>query len=356
MATSNRYTVADARFRKASVNYERALEALEKAKSANADNLDQLHAAMAKIFKQLKELDAERIRARARMGEAGSDVFWTNTIRRRTLSEIAVPPPVSFSDILEKERKAIKPTIGQRIEHEYLNIIGKAESGEVEAYIWKEYRPLNDPVLQERLDKLLDRLRTASPYPGEPKSVKIIGDPIDPFQDQMNNCFATADTIYIDVGYLNYNDKTGQIRPSDDELLFIMAHETAHVHRHHFALAIKENIKFDETFDDSFIYKSKLSDAQYRTVREMARNTIQTGFNKAQEFEADRAGAYMAIAAGAKPSGIREGFDWMRRRRGPPPASSTGGAARMHKEKAATHPDPDTRQQAIEKIYSRIFR
>ncbi|MSR48387.1 MAG: hypothetical protein EXS13_15220 [Planctomycetes bacterium] len=140
---------------------------------------------------------------------------------------------------------------------------------------------------------------------------------------------------------------------SDDELAFVMAHEIAHVQRDHYALeryAIKAQDGFDWVKhvlnpDDSVLLPEEREEA-----RVAARDARLQKFSQAQEFDADRVGAYRALAAGVKPGAIATSF------------------ARMHDEEKAwrskltpeqesalkatrDHPEPDARFKALQRIY-----
>jgi predicted Zn-dependent protease len=162
----------------------------------------------------------------------------------------------------------------------------------------------NDPALKQKLHRIISRLKQVSLRPGDPVQFRILNT-----SDPEVIAEASSSTIYFGKAYLN-------LPPSEDELMFVAAHEIAHVEMNHtFSKAANvTGVRIQELLHSiqNRIASSLLNlDAQApgESFRK-TQNKIDRGrYSQAREHEADLWGARIALAAGASPQGIKDTLD-----------------------------------------------
>jgi len=249
----------------------------------------------------------------------------------------------------------LEPSVQEWAEHRHpvsqlLRVeMDKASSERIGA----EYGFVKDPDQEARLDGLVDRLQVASPFPNDPIRVVIVDDPRtrqEGKQGLENNVTASGNTIYVGKEYLAH-------KPSDDELLFVLGHEMGHIHHDHVGRRVnplladkagewaKEAVSPDQT---------TLSPHQREWVKSQARKAEwMGGFVQAQESEADRDAAILALSAGAKPQGIRDAFVWMKGEEAP--LARLPKAEQKRIELTRDHPEPEERFESLRKVYGKAL-
>lgn len=315
---------------------ERAREAVRRAAEARSPE----------ARKAAVEASAEALEAR---GEEG----FRRELARRALTAVSGPEAPALPAAMAKERAALMPTLAQRVEHAALKRYAAADAEGMHDFLKANYAMASDPALQARLDRLLRRVREASPYPDEPAGIRIVGAPLKPDEESgfEDSAFATSDAVYIGI-----NDLKRSPPPTDDELLFTIAHETAHVHRDHYAVNIlaiqKENVR---DVVNGFLDPDQpvLSPAKAAYIRSGARKARMQELNYAQELEADRLGTLMALSAGAKADGVRAGFARMARDEAAWTTRIPTEAERKRVEITRDHPTPAARFETLRTIYGK---
>ncbi|NQT86416.1 M48 family metalloprotease [bacterium] len=374
-AVDSRYRLAK-QYQETKDRSETASLALRVARS-NADKADRegradaeaLRVHATKVFEAAARLYAEHLAARVIREATDSEVGWSDAIRRLALRGLAVPGPPALPPILQRERKALEPSRLERWEHAQSRRLVREVSDEVDAQISRSHGFVRDPAVEERLQRLVDKVRNLSPYPDEAVKVKIVDHPRNPADASGHDrgVQASVDTIYFGREYLAHG-------PSDDEILFVAGHELAHVQRDHLrativmyrkdrgAEGIRELVQWSrEPLIDA--KRTTLTEEQQKWIRTNAREARLQPYNQAQELEADRLGASMALAAGAKPSGMRDTFTYIRseekRYESLWPLHDGGRkmpeAEKRRREITSQHPQPDVRLKALETIYGRSF-
>lgn len=214
----------------------------------------------------------------------------------------------------------------------------------------KQYGYAQDPAVEARLKGVLTHLQARSRRNDLPLTVRIVrGCP-------GMGAAASATTIYFEQCYL---DK----RPSDDELMFVAAHELAHTqlsHSNQYQIQEKVERKLSPVDLDQLVPQD-LRVAQTTKIPDTVGQAWTSRFNKDQELEADLLGAQQALAAGASPLSIHEAFLRMAKERDED--EQTRLAAMTEKQRAsdqkntarqqldrltATHPEPEERLKALE--------
>ncbi len=161
-----------------------------------------------------------------------------------------------------------------------------------------------DPARKRRLRRVIHRLKQTSLRPREPVQFRILDT-----DDPETIAEASSSTIYFGKAYL-------KLPPSEDELMFVTAHEIAHIELSHtFLKAANETGLQFRDFLHSFKNRIATSilnlddpDAEENFRKTM--NEIERGrYSRAREREADLWGARIALSAGASPKGIKETLD-----------------------------------------------
>ncbi len=167
-----------------------------------------------------------------------------------------------------------------------------------------------DPALAWKLRRIIRRLKQVSLRPRMPVQFRILDT-----DDPEVIAETSSSTIYFGKAYLN-------LPPSEDELMFVAAHEIAHVE-----------------MDHTFLKAANMTDLQLRDLLHSVKNRIATSilqldvhalednarktrneierarYSRAREREADLWGARIALAAGASPEGIKGTLDYFQIRR-----------------------------------------
>lgn len=162
----------------------------------------------------------------------------------------------------------------------------------------------HDPALMRKLRQIITRLKQVSLRPQDPILFRILDT-----DDLEEIAEASSSTIYFGKAYLN-------LPPSEDELMFVTAHEMAHIELNHSFLkaANETNLKFrsilhsikNRIASSIFLMNGPDPGENERKIR----NEIERGrYSQAREREADLWGAKFAVAAGASPAGIKETLD-----------------------------------------------
>lgn len=290
------------------------------------------------------QAEAEAARLREALGRAAL---------RQRLREIVVPSPVRYSDILRAERDGTAPSPDDRLAHAAWKRYADEAADAADRFLAENYAPVDDPALQARLDRLLSRIRELSPYPDEPAEVRILGRPVDPGLErgQEEGACATSKRIYVGIDFVNRTPP-----PADDELMFVMAHEAAHVHKDHFAKAHLAD-RWDRTRQAAAglagTDPAPLGEEERAWVQEQARKARLGAYYRDQEAEADRVGALMALSAGAKPSGVRDAFDHMKRKESAWTSRIPTEAEKKRIELTRDHETPEARFEKLRRIYGK---
>jgi hypothetical protein len=239
-------------------------------------------------------------RAGAETESAQNAMAWANSQRRLALTNIVVPVPLPM-DVLTQEHAWVNPGWEDRLRHKALSPVRDLISEMADDRFGKAFGFSPDPALQSRADALVARLQTVSPYMDEPKAVRVLD-----HGNLAENAVAMGDNIYIGRKLL----ESGM---SDDALLFVVGHEMAHIDRDHVPREIPGVVGEDLRgwVSRQWPNKTTLSPAQQAWLQRQVTEARIGDIKKPHESEADREGALLALAAGAKPEGIRESFRWM---------------------------------------------
>ena len=195
-----------------------------------------------------------------------------------------------------------------------------------------------DPALEKRLSDIVKEIKKHSLRPDEPLEVKILDT-----KHVKNYASATATGIYVEKAYLD-------LKPSKEELTFILAHEVAHVELNHFyekiapelAAMAKEKLNWDPL-------TARNNRAQH-AIRQAAEAVARREYTRPQELAADLLGAEMALKAGGSKEGIKAALDRFQAAQKNLPKAEKKQPSRL-----ATHPTPDRRLDALEQRFGAGF-
>jgi predicted Zn-dependent protease len=158
----------------------------------------------------------------------------------------------------------------------------------VEAQIEKRYGFDSDPQSNERVAGLGMRLAAVSERPNLPWTYHIV-------RDASVNAFAVpGGFVFVTQGLMSFVN-------SDDELAFVLAHETTHIaHRHAVDLAER-----DMELQVGFILLTQLlfpGSAIAYQISQITRGLVDARFSRDKELEADHYGLIYAQKAGFDPA------------------------------------------------------
>lgn len=227
-------------------------------------------------------------------------------------------------------------------------------SAVIEKQLEDEQGFVNDPVLHQRLGAVLDRVQVVSTGADVPVTIRILDKPTG------RDAFTTGTTIYFDKAYLDQLEKASRTQKSlDDQLLFTMGHELAHIQLHHVNLGFAEEYwqenqnkwqlqNVEGTHPDYAQDGSRHSNAALKT--QLAE------YQRDQEFQADLLGAQHALAAGAPPRAIKDSltrmwFEDLQRRLHPSESQKEPRYAKILED----HARPDERLKALETALGEKF-
>jgi predicted Zn-dependent protease len=146
---------------------------------------------------------------------------------------------------------------------------------------------VDDPGLTKYVAGLGLRLARVSERPTLPWTYHIV-------RDKSVNAFAApGGFLFVDQGLLRFVK-------SEDELGFVLGHETTHVaHRHAVDLAQRDmELQFGAVLLTQFVFGGSLAAYQ---ISQLARGLIDAKYSRDKEFEADRYGVIYARKAGFNP-------------------------------------------------------
>ncbi|MDO8349208.1 MAG: M48 family metalloprotease [Planctomycetota bacterium] len=158
--------------------------------------------------------------------------------------------------------------------------------------IEKERGFVADKEQEDRLNAILLRLKQRSVRPDQPLEVKILAG-----SEISVVALATQTCVYVEKSYLD-------LKPTDDELLFVIGHELAHSQLGHGARKVVTHL--EQRLLES-IQGAEAGDARVdAAIHAAAINARMSGPVQELEQEADLVGAQIAIAAGADVRGLRD--------------------------------------------------
>jgi Zn-dependent protease with chaperone function len=208
-----------------------------------------------------------------------------------------------------------------------------------------EYGFVENAAWQQRLVRIIDRLHAASPDADPLVTIRIVNRPGE------DGASAGRSFIYFDKGLLDRN-------PSDDELLFVAAHELAHVQLRHVSRGVVE--AHWKGFEEDWLRKSvEGSHPAYQDGSghdNAGWRARMAQYIRDQEAQADLLGAQQTLAAGASPRGIKEAFthmffDDLKRRL----ASDPSGHDPHYAKRLEDHGRPNDRLKSLEDALGEKF-
>jgi beta-barrel assembly-enhancing protease len=159
---------------------------------------------------------------------------------------------------------------------------------QVEAEVAKKPGFVDDPALTKHVTGIGLRLARVSERPNLPWTYHILRDPT------VNAFAAPGGFIFVNRGLLNW-------RQSEDELAFVLGHETTHIaHRHAVDLAQRDiELQFGAILITQILFGGSLTAYQ---LSELAAGLIGASYSRDKEFEADHYGVIFAKKAGFDPT------------------------------------------------------
>lgn len=170
---------------------------------------------------------------------------------------------------------------------------------QVEAEVAKKPGFVDDPGLTSYVAGIGLRLAHVSERPNLPWTYHIV-------RDKSVNAFAVlGGFVFVDQGLLTFVK-------SEDELAFILGHETTHVaHRHAVDLAQRDlEVQFGAVLLTQLVFGGSWTAYQ---LSQIARGLVDAKYSRDKEFEADRYGVIYAQKAGFNSSAAISFFERLQR-------------------------------------------
>jgi predicted Zn-dependent protease len=169
---------------------------------------------------------------------------------------------------------------------------------QVEAEVQKKYGFVEDPALTQYVANIGLRLAKVSERPNLPWTYHIV-------RDSSVNAFAVlGGFVFVTRGLLRFVK-------TDDELGFVLAHETTHVaHRHAVELAQRDmELQFGAILVTQLLFGGNLTAYQ---LSQIAAGLIGAKYSRDKEFEADHFGVIYARKVGYDPTASVVFFEHLR--------------------------------------------
>lgn len=174
---------------------------------------------------------------------------------------IAGNKAAAFSLISEQEEISIGRDVGKQLE--------------------TQYGLVDDPQLQERVNRIGMSLVAVCDRPNLPYSFKVLN------SKEVNALAAPGGFIYIFKGLVD-------MMPTDDELAGVMGHELGHVVKRHTVHQIEKNMGMSILFGIVFGDRGAF-------LQNLALNAIMAGYSREDERQADQLGFIHSYKAGYNP-------------------------------------------------------
>lgn len=170
---------------------------------------------------------------------------------------------------------------------------------QVEAEVARTRGFVDDPALNQYVSSTGLRLARVSERPNLPWTYHIVR------RNDVNAFAAPGGFVFVDRGLLNFVK-------SDDELAFVLAHETTHVaHRHAVELAQKDmELQFGAVLLTQLLFGGSMTAYQ---LTQVARALMDAKYSREKEFEADHYGVIYAQKAGFNPTASITFFERLQR-------------------------------------------
>lgn len=152
----------------------------------------------------------------------------------------------------------------------------------------RQYGVVNDAELQERVDRIGQRIAAVSDRTDIKYTYKVLN------AKEVNALALPGGFIYVFKGLIDY-------MPSDDELAGILGHETGHVVKRHTVHQIEKSLGLQLAFLIAFGDRGAF-------LQNLVYNAIMAGYSRTDEREADQLGFNYSFKAGFSPYSMLMGL------------------------------------------------
>lgn len=153
----------------------------------------------------------------------------------------------------------------------------------------RRYGLVDDPALQERVDRIGKQIVAVSDRKDLPYTFKVLN------AKEVNALAVPGGFIYIFKGLVDY-------MPSDEELAGIIGHEVGHIVKRHTVRQIEKSLGLSIAF--GLIFGSEAA-----FLQNLALNAIMAGYSRDDEREADQMGFIQTMRAGYNPYSMIMGLN-----------------------------------------------
>jgi len=162
--------------------------------------------------------------------------------------------------------------------------IGQGVAKQIEA----QYKLVDDPVLQERINKIGMNIVGVCDRQGLPYSFKVLD------VDEVNAMAAPGGFVYVYKGLID-------LMTTDDELAGIISHEVGHVVKRHSMGQLEKSLGM------TILMAAVLGGDSFE-LQSIAVSAISAGYSRSDEREADKLGYELSVKAGYNQYGMLMGL------------------------------------------------
>ena len=161
-------------------------------------------------------------------------------------------------------------------------------------YMKENFKLIPNDKRQKKLEKILDKLTPFVFKPGIKYEIHLVDD-----NDLINAFSIAGGHLFVTTGIMSWVE-------SDDELAFIIGHEIGHVDLGHCVRHVQRKVSI-QAISDYFEM------GKYSGIIDQVQEIAGTPFGQADEYSADRAGAYYTWKAGYNPAKGKDFFNKLKK-------------------------------------------
>ncbi len=176
----------------------------------------------------------------------------------------------------------------------------------VQKDLLKKHPLANDPVLQERVQRVGRLVAGVSDRKDIVYSFSVLAD------KELNALALPGGYIYVYKGLMDIIN--------DDELAYVLGHETGHVAARHIAKKLQSNLAYQLILNMAFTGVSAATGVNAQPIAmgaDKVYSLIELGFSRKDEYEADRLAAKYAFRSGFNPYGAISALEKIKKMEGP---------------------------------------
>jgi predicted Zn-dependent protease len=176
----------------------------------------------------------------------------------------------------------------------------------VQKDLLKKHPLANDPTLQERAQRVGGKVASVSDRKDIVYKFSVLAD------KELNAMALPGGYIYIYKGLMDI--------VNDDELAYVLGHETGHVAARHIAKKLQSNMAYQTILNMAFIGVAVGTGVNAQPIAlgvDKVYSLIELGYSRQDEYEADRLAAKYAFKSGFNPYAAISALEKIKKQEGP---------------------------------------